>query len=134
MDEREAASVEDGWGAALSFSHFINDKWMPFVRGGFADDGGSLLEKSVSAGIGYQPKQTGAVPGDLLGFAVNWGQANEAVFGSGLDDQYTAELFYRIQVTKEIAITPDVQMLFNPALNPDENMIAVFGLRARMIF
>jgi len=134
VDEREAAGVEDGWGAVLSYSHFVNDKWMPFIRGGFADDGGSLLEKSVSAGIGYHPKLIGEVPGDLLGFAVNWGQPNDAVFGSSLDDQYTAELFYRIQVTKEIAITPDVQMLFNPAQNPDENMIVVFGLRSRMVF
>ena len=134
VDEREAAGVEDGWGAALSWSHFVSDKWMPFVRAGFAEDGGSLLENSLSAGVGYRPKTVGTAPGDLLGVAVNWGQPNETVFGSGLDDQYTAELFYRIQVTKEIAITPDVQMLFNPALNPDEDMITVFGLRTRMAF
>jgi porin len=134
VDEREAAGVEDGWGAALSFSHYVNDRWMPFVRAGFADDGGSLLENSVTAGIGYRPKTAGTAPADLLGFAVNWGQPNETVFGSDLDDQYTAELFYRIQVTKEIAITPDVQMLFNPALNPNEDMITVFGLRTRMAF
>ena len=107
---------------------------MPFVRAGFANDGGSLLENSVSAGIGYQPKRGEAGPGDLLGVAVNWGQPNETVFGSGLDDQYTAELFYRIQLTKQIAITPDVQLLFNPALNPDEDMITVVGLRTRIAF
>ena len=134
VDERDAAGVEDGWGAALSWSHYYGDKWMPFVRAGFAEDGGSLLENSLSAGVGYRPKTVGTAPGDLLGVAVNWGQPNETVFGSGLDDQYTAELFYRIQVTKEIAITPDVQMLFNPALNPDEDMITVFGLRTRMAF
>ncbi len=134
VDERDAAGVEDGWGAALSWSHFYGDKWMPFVRAGFAEDGGSLLENSVSAGVGYRPKTVGTAPGDLLGVAVNWGQPNETVFGSDLDDQYTAELFYRIQVTKEIAITPDVQLLFNPALNPDEDMITVFGLRTRMAF
>ena len=134
VDEREEAGVQDGWGAAVSGSHFVNDQWMPFVRAGFADDGGSLLESSVSAGVGYRPNTDATVPGDLLGVAVNWGQPNETVFGSGLDDQYTAEVFYRIQLTKEIAITPDVQMLFNPALNPDEDMITVFGLRARMAF
>ncbi|MHC4291457.1 MAG: carbohydrate porin [Planctomycetota bacterium] len=134
VDERKAAGVEDGWGAALSWSHFVSDKWMPFVRAGFAEDGGSLLENSVSAGVGYRPKTAGTTPGDLLGVAVNWGQPNETVFGPGLDDQYTAEVFYRIQLTKEIAITPDVQLLFNPALNPDEDMITVFGLRTRMAF
>ncbi|MHC4564687.1 MAG: carbohydrate porin [Planctomycetota bacterium] len=134
VDEREKAGVEDGWGAVLSFSRYINDRWMPFLRGGYADDGGSLLQKSVSAGIGYQPNPVGSAPGNLLGIAGNWGQPNEAIFGSGLDDQYSAELFYRVQVTREFAVTPSAQLLIDPALNPDENTIAVFGLRARVAF
>ena len=28
--------------------------WMPFLRGGYAEDGGSLMEASVSAGFGYR--------------------------------------------------------------------------------
>jgi len=31
-----------------------------------------------------------------------------------------------------VAITADAQLLLNPALNPDEDQIAVFGLRARI--
>jgi porin len=131
-DERDEAGVEDGWGAVLSFSRYIGDKWMPFLRAGYANDGGSLLEKSASAGVGYQPHPVGGAAGSLLGFGVNWGEPNEAVFGSDLDDQYAFELFYRLQVTKELAITPDVQFLINPALNPDEDNIWVFGLRARL--
>lgn len=33
-----------------------------------------------------------------------------------------------------LTITPDVQLLFNPALNPDEDLIAIFGIRARIYF
>jgi porin len=33
-----------------------------------------------------------------------------------LDDQYTAELFYRLQLTQNLAITPDVQLIIDPAL------------------
>lgn len=132
VDERDEAGVEDGWGAVLSFTHYVGNKWMPFLRAGYANDGGSLLEKSVSAGFGYQPNPIGGAAGNLLGFGANWGEPNEAVFGSGLDDQYAFELFYRLQVTKEIAVTPDVQFLINPALNPDEDNLWVFGLRARL--
>ena len=39
----------------------------------------------------------------------NWGEPNETSFGSGLDDQYAFELFYRLQLTKDLAVTPDVQ-------------------------
>ncbi len=132
-DERDEIGVEDGWGAFLSFSHTVGKKWLLFARGGFAEDGGSLLEKSVSLGGGYAPNGIGAPgAGHLLGFGANWGVPNEAVFGSGLDDQYAMEVYFRLQVTKELAITPDVQLLINPALNPEEDTIWVFGLRARL--
>jgi porin len=44
------------------------------------------------------------------------------------------EVYYRLQVTREFAITPDVQLLIDPALNPEEDTIWVFGLRARLGF
>jgi porin len=105
---------------------------MPFIRAGYAKDGNSLLERSVSTGFAYQPDPIGGDAGNLLGFGANWGAPNEAVFGAGLDDQYALELFYRLQVTKEIAITPDIQFVMNPALNPGEDNLWVFGLRVRL--
>ena len=44
------------------------------------------------------------------------------------------EVYYRLQVAKEFSITPDIQFLINPALNPQEDNICVFGLRARLSF
>ena len=125
-DERENAGVEDGKGFALSAAWFIHDKWMPFLRAGYSDGGGALLEASVNGGIGYYFKESK----DLIGFGLNWGRPPD----SGLDDQYTAELFYRLQIAQNLAITPDVQLIIDPALNPDEDMLWVFGLRARLAF
>jgi len=126
---------DDGFGAVLSFNHSITDKWLAFVRAGFADDGGSLLEKSVSIGAGYTPSGLANLgSGSQLGFGANWGQPNDALFGSGLDDQYTFETYYRLQVTRELAITPSVQLLINPALNPEKSTSWVFGLGARLAF
>ena len=98
------------------------------MRGGYADDGGSLMQKSLSIGLGYQWD-----PGkDLLGVGLNWGEPNESTLVPGLDDQYTVEVFYRVQFTERFAITPDVEYLKNPALNPDADSIWVFGLRVRL--
>ena len=134
-DEREEIGVEDGWGAFLSFSHSFNNTWLLFARGGVAEDGGSLLERSVSIGGGYAPAGIGTPgAGHQLGFGTNWGRPNDALFGTDLDDQYAFEVYYRLQVTRELAITPDVQLLIDPALNPDEDSIWVFGLRARLAF
>lgn len=127
-DERTDAGESDGWGFNISYSRYLAEKWMPFLRAGYANDGGSLMQKSVSAGLGYQP-----VPrGNLLGFGLNWGEPNEDTYGPGLRDQYTAEIFYRWQLAPQFAITPDLQWLKNPALNPDEDQIWVFGLRVRI--
>jgi porin len=132
-DKREEIGVEDGWGAFLSFSHTLKNKWLLFARGGFAEDGGSLLERSVSIGGGYAPAGIGTPgAGHQLGFGANWGRPNDALFGADLDDQYALEFYYRLQVTKEISITPDVQLLIDPALNPEEDTVWVFGLRARL--
>jgi porin len=126
-DEQVEAAQPSGWGANLSWTTYLAGKWLPFVRAGWADDGGSLTQKSVSVGFGYQKN-----PGkSLLGLGLNWGQPNEDTWGPGLDNQYTAELFYRWQVSKAIALTPDLQYIKNPALNPDADSLWVFGLRVR---
>jgi porin len=130
VDEMEAAGNPDGWGANLSWSRQFTDEWMGFVRAGFADDGGSLLETSVSVGGAWQ-----TVPGgNQLGIAYNWGEPNESTWGPDLSSQKTLELFYRIQLFKEFAITPDVQYIRDPALNPDADDLWVLGLRARLAF
>ncbi|MEK6246661.1 MAG: carbohydrate porin, partial [Planctomycetales bacterium] len=69
-DERKKAGVSSGWGVNFSYSHAFADKWMPFVRAGYAKDGGSLLQKTFSTGIGYHFKDDVS----LLGFGINWGQ------------------------------------------------------------
>ena len=134
-DERDELGVEDGWGGVLSFNHTIGDKWLAFVRAGWAEDGGSLLERSVSIGGGYTPGGMATLgSGSQLGFGLNWGQPNDALFGTDLDDQYATEVYYRWQVADEIAITPSVQLLIDPALNPEDDTLWVFGLRARLAF
>ena len=130
IDEREESATPDGWGLNFSASYFVTNTWMPFLRGGYTEDSGSLLESSVSVGVGYQPEKQRNQ--NLLGFAVNWGKPNEESFGTGLDEQYTFELFYRLQLTKEIAITPDIQYIIDPSLNPDENSIWYVGFRTRI--
>jgi porin len=130
VDERDDAGTPSGWGVNVSASAWIDERWLPFVRGGWAEDGGSLLEASVSAGFGYQRERGG----DVLGVGLNWGRPNRDTFGTDLGDQYTAEVFYRWQVTQNVQLTPSVQVLVDPALNPDDDVIGVFGVRARVAF
>jgi len=134
-DKREELDIKNGWGGVLSFNHTISDKWLAFARTGWAEDGGSLLERSVSIGGGYTPGGMETLgSGNQLGFALNWGRPNDSLLGQGLDDQYATEVYYRWQLAQEIAITPSLQFLIDPALNPDDDTSWVFGLRTRFAF
>ena len=103
-----------------------DDEWIPFLRGGYSEDGAALLDGSVSVGFGRYFDNSS----NLLGFGVGWGSPAE----NGLKDQVTTELFYRLQLAQNLAITPDIQVIFNPALNSDQDAIAVFGIRTRLNF
>ena len=127
VDNSPQAGAIQGWGLNFSHIQYLNEQWMPFIRGGYADDGGSLLQKSLSVGFLYQ--KTPAK--NLLGVGLNWGQPNESTFVPGLDDQVTMESFYRFQLTQQFALTPTVQYLKNPALNPVDDSLWVLGLRMR---
>ena len=129
VDNSAPAGTPGGWGMAFNYSRAIKDNtWMPFIRAGYADDGGTLLQKSLSIGLGYN-----AVAGrDQLGVAANWGQPNADSFGPGRKDQYALEMYYRYQLTEQLAITPDIQLLIDPAINPDKDSLWIFGLRLRL--
>ena len=123
-DESEVQGTDDGYGFNLSVSRLLG-QWLPFVRGGYSKDAGTLFEKSLSVGTGYL-----GLGGERnnLGAAINWSDID------GSDDQYTAEIFYLIQVVPSFELTPDIQWIKNPALNPEESSITILGLRARAVF
>ena len=128
VDESRDTGAPSGWGAAFHYVTYLNDNLMPFVRGGYADDGGTLMQKSLSLGLGYQ-KVAGR---DLLGVGYNWGEPNEKTFSTGLKNQQTLEVFYRFPLTEQFVLTPDIQYIINPALNPNRDSLWVVGLRARL--
>jgi porin len=129
-DERDDAGVQRGWGLNGSATVWLADMFLPFLRFGYANDGGGLFDYSVSFGAGFQWEPQG----DVVGLAFNWGQPSEDTFFDGVDDQWTGELFYRWKLAKTLEITPSVSTFIDPALNPEDEFIAVFGVRARFIF
>ena len=49
-----------------------------------------------------------------------------------LKELITTELFWRYQLTKELAVTPSIQYIKDPALNQEENSLWAYGLRVRI--
>ena len=86
------------------------------------------MQKSVSVGFAYQE-----IAGrDVLGVGLNWGEVNENSFAPGLKDQTSLEAYYRFQLTEQFALTPDIQYIKDPPLNPTGDSLWIVGLRARL--
>ena len=125
-DEREAAGAEESWGVSASAAFFVCDRWMPFVRAGWAEGTAPVWDRSVSVGLGHYFSRRS----DLAALGVSWGRPS----GTSIDDQFTLEGFYRLQVLQSLAITPSLQLLVNPATNPDEDVVGLLGFRFRLTF
>ncbi len=123
-DAASDGSRPEDYGAAFSAAWFIDNKWMPFLRAGASKGTAALYKRSVSVGVGYYGRNT-----DLAGIGLNWAEAND-VAGS----QTTMEAFYRFSISPGLQITPSVQFINNPLLNPDQSSITLLGLRVRMVF
>lgn len=113
------------YGVAFNANQTIGDNLMWFLRAGWSE--GWVTDRAVSAGLGWRPPQAAS---DLLGFGIGW--QHPAI--PGARNQYVGEVFYRFHVTPNFAITPDAQVIIDPALNATTDTIWVFGLRARVTF
>ena len=112
----------------MSWNRLVGKRWQPFVRAGWAEEGSAVWDRSISGGLGFLPR--GAA--DLVGLGLNWSRPSRTIYGPGLNDQYTVEMLYRWRPFRAFTVTPDIQLLVDPALNPDEDVIVVFGVRGRL--
>jgi len=96
-----------------------------FLCGGASE--GWITQGTVSAGVGYNPP---SALGDLAGFAGGWTDPES----SALSSQFTVARFYCCQVTPNFAISPDVQYVIGPSLNPDIDHQVILGPRLRATF
>ncbi|MDB4307740.1 carbohydrate porin [Gammaproteobacteria bacterium] len=128
VDERDDAGIDSGNGVLVSGHWTFANRFGPFLKLGLSDGAEQVViyEKSVTLGFTWEI----APDADEIGFAVNWGEPP----AKDLSDQTTLEAYYRFQFAQNFAITPSLQLLIDPALNPDDDEVWVFGLRMRLTF
>ena len=51
-----------------------------------------------------------------------------------LCDQFVVETFYRFYITPHTHLTPDIQVIIDPANAPSKEAVTVFGLRLRTLY
>ena len=128
-DARSVAGVSRGSGWAVSAAWKLNDKYFPFVRFGDSDGGGGVAaEQAFSAGV-----EISLPRGEAWTIGAGWAKPSEDTFGPGLDDETVLETSYKFQLTRELSLLADGQVIFNPANNPGKSSIWVIGVRAMLV-
>ena len=113
-------------GFAISLDQRVGEHLIPFFRYGFGDGNINGIEQMVSGGVGWEGKLI--TESDVWGVAGTWGKPSD----HDLDDQFATEVFYRLQVSPDNQFTVGYQVIFEPALQPDDDVVGVFEVRWRI--
>ena len=117
----------EAYGVAFNAVYQVLENFVPFLRGGWSENW--VTDANLTAGFCWRP--TGPTfSSDLFGIGAGWARPTNR----SLRQQYTIEAFYRFQLTPNLALTPDFQVVIDPSLNPGVSALYVFGLRARVAF
>jgi len=122
--------VSGGQGWAVSTSFQLTERFIPFARFGHSDRGAGVAATSaLSVGMEYAPRRDQAIS-----LGAGWAKPSKTTFGAGVDDEYVIETSYKVQLSPNLSLMPDVQLLLNPANNPAQDRVWVLGLRAIVSF
>jgi porin len=112
----------------------IDSKWGLFLRANYASGTAIPIEASIAwGGIDNNPFHRNKL--DQVGLGFFWDKTNlKAVGQPARNAEWGAELYYNYTIFKGLRLTPDVQLYFNPALNPGAGPVAVFTLRTTAFF
>ena len=124
-DAKQDAGTPEGWGVAFTAQKYLDEKWLPFFRFGYSDGDAALMQTTFSTGLGLRRENN-----DVAGLGLSFGKPADGT----LQDQFTSEAFYRFQLTQYLAVTPDLQLIVDPALDPSQDVLALFGVRLRAAF
>jgi porin len=128
VDERREAGVPAGSGWALSISGEFGDRLLPFFRVGDSDGGGGAkAESHVGIGFGLTLRSD-----DLFSLGLARNKPSRKTFGADLNEESVLEVSYQLQISQNVSLLPDVQLIVNPANNPNKDRIWVFSLRVRL--
>jgi len=125
-DHGDSTGTPHDAGFDLSFDQRMGEHWIPFFRYGYGKGNINGIDQMISTGVGWEgPLITQS---DVWGIAASWGHPDEG----DLDDQYAAEVFYRLQVSPDNQLTLGYQVIVDPVFDPDRDVVGVFEVRWRI--
>ncbi|UYN95749.1 MAG: carbohydrate porin [Enhydrobacter sp.] len=129
------AQPQAGSGLSFSASQPIGPHWGVFVRANTAWNSSWYIQSSIAGGAVYNDP-LGRDPLDQIGLGFAWNRTNQALYGGTFarPSETMIELYWAWTVFRRLQITPDVQLYFQPALTPAQQLAAVFSIRVAALF
>ena len=100
-----------------------------FGVGGAQVSGGAKAQVGTGLVMNAPLKHLGWVPrltNDLVGAGFVWSQPSATTKTVYHDNEYVFETFYTLQLSPASIVQPDLQIIWNPAFNPDPGPAVVF--------
>jgi hypothetical protein len=121
-------------GFSFSASQPLGEKWGLFLRANTAWNSSQPIQSSIAGGAVHNDPLRRA-PLDQIGLGFAWNRVNQALYAGTFAraSESLVELYWSWSV-RHLLITPDVQLYFQPALTPAQQMAAVFSLRVTVLF
>jgi hypothetical protein len=120
-----------GWGIGVSADQQISEMIGLFGRFGWNNEDVYVVKWEASGGVNLK----GLIPGrdeDTIGIGFA-GLVPDSRFTED-DPEYHLELYYRIAVTENLAFTPDIQYVWNPGGDSDNDGVFAGMVRAEFNF
>ena len=132
--EANSADVAQGDNTGYGFGVMFEQEIAPSVglllEYGSSQAPLSTIEQIANIAVGV--REPFGRRNDYFGVALSWSKPTSAYSPQRREEQML-ETFYRIQLTESLQLTPDLQVLFQPATG-DPDPVVIFGLRLRMQF
>jgi porin len=120
----------DGFGVGLNFDQELGRKdIVAFFRFGYGDRAVTPVRIFASGGISFE--RPFGRPDDQVAVGVAWSDPSP---GYGFRSETLLEMFYRFELMKTVSLSPDLQLVFNPAGNPKTDVVVIPGVRLLMKF
>ena len=129
---RDEGSVQGGLGVNVEQQLGRNSPFGWFGRfgvGGSQVSGGAKAQVGTGFVMNAPLKYAGWVPrmtNDLLGVGFVWSQPSATTKTIYHDNEYVFETFYTLRLSPASVVQPDLQIVWNPAFNPDPGPAVVF--------
>ena len=115
----------DGWGVGVNFDQELGfDRLFAFFRFGIGDDDVTAVERFASGGFALE--RPFGRKGDRVSGGVAWSDPSP---GAGDRNETLVGIYYRFELTPSVTLTPDLQIVVDPANNPKSDSIFIGGLR-----